>query len=91
MGVLRKKNRAEQDEAAWREAAPGEYQSANRAGISAALGKLSAGFDWNTGDSGDYLALMVLDGACRNAEDELEVAAAAFDAAAQQVISETEE
>lgn len=41
--------------------------------------------------SGDYLALMVLDGACRDAEDELEVAAAAFDAAAQQVISETEE
>ncbi|MGM9662426.1 MAG: hypothetical protein ACI3WR_04975 [Oscillospiraceae bacterium] len=56
MGVLRRKNQAEQDEAAWRENAPGEYESANRAGISAALGKLGTGFDWNTGDE-SYLAL----------------------------------
>lgn len=38
--------------------------------------------------SGDYLALMVLDDSCKDAADELEVAAAAFDAAAQQVLAE---
>lgn len=39
--------------------------------------------------AGDYLALMVLDDSCKDAADELEVAAAAFDAAAQQILAET--
>ncbi len=41
--------------------------------------------------NGDYLALMVLDDSCKDAEDELEVAAAAFDAAAQQILAEANE
>lgn len=80
MNTLRKKNQAERDEAAWREAAPGEYQSANQAGISAALGKLSAGFDWNTGDSGDYLALR--GNAQKTAQDAAENARAGAEALA---------
>ena len=40
--------------------------------------------------SGDYLALIILDDACKDAEAETEVAAAAFDAAAQQVLTEAE-